>query len=192
MQKKYLKLLRAAQNLQLARGQQVPLEIKLEKQLRRLLANRKVNRHCPMIHIEHVHLCILQDGDSSQVLDPSNMRQHADEVILNYVDRLMPMVRKELVDKHRQLWKGILRLQPVRMQVYNKGKQQGTTFNRNLVAQIIHQIAPQIYLPTANTVVMAEHLEPGKGVAHPIRQKLGEVPENGIKKSVDEYLKKYF
>ena len=44
-------------------------------------------------------------------------------------------------------------------------------------------------LPTANTVKMAEYLEPEKGIEHPVRQKLGESPEKPIKKAVDEYMK---
>ena len=79
-------------------------------------------------------------------------------------------------------------LKEVKAVIYNKGKQQDTTFNRNLLAQIIHQVGT-VYKPTANTVQMARCLEPGKGVDHPVRQKLGEVPDKPIKRAVDNYLK---
>ena len=101
------------------------------------------------------------------------------------------MERDSYIDCYDQLWTEILELKEVKMQVYDIGKQQDTKFNRNLVAQIIHQLAATVYLPNANTVKMAQYLEPSKGGDHPVRQKLGESPEKTIKKSVDEYLKKY-
>ncbi len=116
----------------------------------------------------------------------------AKETIINYVDRLEPMVKKEIRDTYYELWNGILELKEVKQSVYDKGKQQGTTFNRNLVAQIICQIKDKVYMASANTVQMAECLEPGKGVNHPVRQKLGEVPCKTIKKSVEKYMKTRF
>lgn len=112
--------------------------------------------------------------------------------IMEYVDRLKPMVKEEFLPMYDEMWNGILELKEVKLQVYEKGKQQGTTFNRNLVAQIIHMLSSKVFVPKANTVNMAECLEPGKGAAHPVRQKLNEVPERVIKKSIEEYLKSYF
>ena len=111
------------------------------------------------------------------------------EAILDYVGRLMPLVRNEYQANYEDLWQGILELNEVKLQVYNRGKQQDTTFNRNLVAQIIHLIGTRLYVPTANTVNMAEYLEPQKGMDHPVRQKLGESPEKPIKKAIEEYMK---
>ena len=116
----------------------------------------------------------------------------AKERIISYVDRLEPMVNKEFRDNYYELWNGILELKEVKESVYDKGKQQGTTFNRNLVAQIIRQIKDKVYVASANTVQMAEYLEPGKGANHPVRQKLGEVPCKMIKKSVEAYMKTHF
>ena len=116
----------------------------------------------------------------------------AKERIISYVDRLEPMVNKDFRDNYYELWNGILELKEVKESVYDKGKQQGTTFNRNLVAQIIRQIKDKVYVASANTVQMAEYLEPGKGANHPVRQKLGEVPCKMIKKSVEAYMKTHF
>jgi hypothetical protein len=110
------------------------------------------------------------------------------EAIIDYLDRLKPMVKAEYKDRYDTLWEGVLELSQVKAVIYNKGKQQDTTFNRNLLAQIIHQLGV-LYVPTANTVQMAMQLEPEKGADHPVRQKLGEVPEKTIKKAVDEYIK---
>ena len=110
------------------------------------------------------------------------------EAIIDYLDRLKPMVKAEYKDRYDTLWEGVLELSQVKAVIYNKGKQQDTTFNRNLLAQIIHQLGV-LYVPTANTVQMAMQLEPEKGADHPVRQKLGEVPEKTIKKAIDEYIK---
>ena len=110
------------------------------------------------------------------------------EAIIDYLDRLKPMVKAEYKDRYDTLWEGVLELSQVKAVIYNKGKQQDTTFNRNLLAQIIHQLGV-LYVPTANTVQMAMQLEPEKGADHPVRQKLGEVPEKTIKRAVDEYIK---
>ena len=111
------------------------------------------------------------------------------DAIMEYVKRLMPVVRKEYQSVYSEMWLGILDVKEVKLQVYNKGKQQGTTFNRDFVAQIIHQLGSRIYMPEANAVVMAEHLEPEKGRDHPVRQKLGESPDKSIKKAIKAFLK---
>ena len=129
--------------------------------------------------------------EEEEVMEDSRYSS-AKEKIISYVDRLEPMVRKEFRDNYYELWNGILDLKEVKESVYDKGKQQGTTFNRNLVAQIIRQIKDKVYVTTANTVQMAECLEPGKGASHPVRQKLGEVPCRMIKKSVEEYMNTRF
>ena len=101
----------------------------------------------------------------------------------------LPIVREQYQGMYENMWLGILELKEVKLHVYNKGKQQDTTFNRNFVAQIIHQLGSRIYMPDANAVVMAEHLEPGKGKDHPVRQKLGEMPEKVVIKAVEELIK---
>lgn len=113
----------------------------------------------------------------------------AKDAIMEYVKRLKPLVRQSLLDSYETLWLNILEVKEVKMQVYNKGKQQDTVFNRNLVAQITHLLGNRVYVPEAKPVVMAEHLEPGKGKDHPVRQKLGEMPEKNIKNAIEEVIK---
>lgn len=110
------------------------------------------------------------------------------EAIMEYVDRLKPLIRQEYQERYDEIWMGILELKEVREEVYDKGKQQDTTFNRNLVAQIFHMMADKICLPAIKVSHMAERLEPDKGVDHPVRKKLGEAPDKPIKKSVETYL----
>ena len=118
----------------------------------------------------------------------TNNNQQMKEEIIDYVGRLKPMVRHDWLDRYDQLWLGILDLKEVKTLVYDSGKQQGTHFNRNLVAQITHLMGNTIFVST-NTVKMAKYLEPSKGSDHPVRQKLGEAPDKEVKKSVEEYIK---
>lgn len=149
-------------------------------------------------NLEHAQInLILEEGaticynnNQTPENNQTNNDQQAKDAIMEYVGRLKPMVRHDLLERYDQLWLGILELKEVKTQVYNIGKQQGTKFNRNLVAQITHLMGETIFVST-NTVKMANYLEPSKGADHPVRQKLGETPDNPIKKSVAEYLKQY-
>jgi len=167
------------------------LEIKLNKQLRGLLAKENNIKRQPVITIGNLNVIILQGSDINDKSVSPKINPTQTNAILDYVNRLKSKVRKEYADRYIEIWTDILNQDEVKKRIYDRGKQQNTTFNRNMVAQIIHQMAPQVYVPTANTVVMAELLEPGKGVNHPVRQKLGEVPEKHIKKLIDETLKQY-
>lgn len=128
-------------------------------------------------------------GAEKQEKKDSGSQSGSKEAIMEYVGRLKPVVREQYRNEYDTIWEGILELTQVRTLIYNKGKQQDTTFNRNLVAQIIHQVSDWLYLPTANTVKMAEYLEPEKGIEHPVRQKLGESPEKDVKKAIEAYVK---
>ena len=110
------------------------------------------------------------------------------EAIMEYVERLRPLVAEAQQAGYSLLWTRVLELQEVRQLVYNRGRQQGTTFNRDLVAQIIHQMGTRVYLPSARAVQMAECLEPSKGRDHPVRQRLGENPPSAVKKAVERLL----
>lgn len=131
-----------------------------------------------------IHISYKSSEEKKVELEPASK-----DAIMEYVKRLMPVVREEYQSVYSEMWLGILDVKEVKLQVYNKGKQQGTTFNRDFVAQIIHQLGSRIYMPEANAVVMAEHLEPEKGRDHPVRQKLGESPDKSIKKAIEAFLK---
>lgn len=114
--------------------------------------------------------------------------QATKETIMEYVGRLKSLVKDEYQERYEEIWMGILDLSDVRKQVFNKGKQKDTTFNRNLVAQITHLMMEPMFVPSVKVAQMAEQLEPEKGVDHPVRKKLGESPEKKIKTSVEDYL----
>ena len=112
------------------------------------------------------------------------------EAIMEYVGRLRPLVKEQYQERYDQIWEGILEISQVKAVIYDKGKQQDTTFNRNLLAQLIHQVEI-IYLSSANNTLMTTYLEPERGADHPVRQKLGEVPDKDIKNAVEDYMKKH-
>ena len=108
------------------------------------------------------------------------------QLIIDYVMRLHPShVRQEWQEKYQALWKSILELPAVACKVYDKGRQQGTTFNRNLVANILHLLAERRVLTiNANPTEMAKLLEGDANAS--VRAKLGEMPEKVIGLAVTE------
>lgn len=120
--------------------------------------------------------------------DETKAQKQGKDAILEYVGRLKPVVKEQYLDHYDQIWEGILEINQVKAVIYNKGKQQDTTFNRNLLAKIIHQVSWWLYESSANTVIMAEYLEPGKGIDHPVRQKLGESPNKDLKKALEQFV----
>ncbi len=132
----------------------------------------------------------LQVQDTQKPAAGEHAAHQGKDAIMEYVGRLRPLVKEQYQDMYDQIWEGILEISQVKAVIYNKGKQQDTTFNRNLLAQLIHQVEV-IYQPSANNAQMTTYLEPEKGVDHPIRQKLGEVPAKDIKNAVDSYMKNH-
>ena len=108
------------------------------------------------------------------------------QLIIDYVMRLHPShVRQEWQEKYQALWESILELPPVACKVDDKGRQQGTTFNRNLVANILHLLAERRVLTiNANPTEMAKLLEGDANAS--VRAKLGEMPEKVIGLAVTE------
>ncbi len=101
--------------------------------------------------------------------------------------RLHPFhVREEWREKYRQLWEAILELPAVAEIIYDKGKQQGTTFNRNLVGNILHLMAERKVLSTGNATKLAIALEGTSDTS--VRAKLGEMPPRPVKVAVEKLL----
>ena len=104
--------------------------------------------------------------------------------ILQYVMQLHPAyVRKEWQEKYQALWESILELPAVSRIIYDKGRQQGTTFNRNLVGNILHLLAEKKILTTPNATKLAEFLEGDANSS--IRKMLGEMPVKKIKDALE-------
>ena len=115
--------------------------------------------------------------------------QLSQKSILDYVMRLHPShVRQEWQDKYQALWEEILGLSAVADKIYNPGRQQGTTFNRNLVANILHLMAEKKVLTfTASAKNMAIVLEGDADAS--VRAQLGVMPPREIELSIMELVK---
>ena len=113
--------------------------------------------------------------------------QLSTDSILEYVMRLHPdHVRGEWRDRYLPLWEAILELPAVACKICDKGKQQGTTFNRNLVGNILHLLAERQVLAIANATKLAQVLEGDANAS--VRGKLGVMPEREIFRAVEEMI----
>ena len=137
----------------------------------------------------HVHVQGKEHVVEEQAENATCNPQPDKKSIIDYVMKLHPVyVRKEWQDKYEWLWKQILELPAVADRIHDKGRQQGTTFNRNLVANILHLMAEKKVLTiTANATKMAEVLEGDANAS--VRAKLGEMPPKEVKDAVEEWLK---
>ena len=136
----------------------------------------------------HVHVQGKQQVVEEQAENATCNPQPDKKSILEYVMRLHPVyVRQEWQDKYKGLWKAILELPVVAEKIYDKGRQQNTTFNRNLVGNILHLLADKKVLTTNNATKLAIGLEKDENAS--VRAKLGEMPPKEVKDAVEEWLK---
>lgn len=117
--------------------------------------------------------------------------------ILVYVSRLNTKehVYPEWIGKkYMDLWDKILSLPEVEAEIYKIGKQHGTSFNRNLVGNIIYYLGNcvngngRVY-KNYNATLITEKLEADK--EHSIRLALGKEPADEVGKSLDRFMGNY-
>lgn len=121
-------------------------------------------------------------GLSAEITDKSAIRAE----ILAYVKRIQIYVSDDWKSRYIKMWEDILDLEVVAKNVYNPGKQQGTDFNRNLVANIIHYLDSQhLYKGNYNASTMAMALEGDKD--HSVRGALGKDPSPAIASRLKRY-----
>lgn len=136
----------------------------------------------------HVHVQGKQQVVEEQAENATCNPQPDKKSIIDYVMKLHPVyVSKEWQDKYEWLWKQILELPVVAEKIYDKGRQQNTTFNRNLVGNILHLLADKKVLTTNNATKLAIGLEKDENAS--VRAKLGEMPPKEVKDAVEEWLK---
>ena len=117
--------------------------------------------------------------------------EQATRAAMEYVGRLKDMVTPAWEERYMELFKRIFALPQVRVNIGIIGKQQGTTFNRNLVANFVQIMLQEhdIFEPSANPSRMAEKLENNKD--HSVKVALGAVPEDKqLKKAVKDIIEK--
>ncbi len=107
--------------------------------------------------------------------------------ILKYVSKLKPCLADKWKSKYDKVWNNILNLPSVTEKVFEPGKQQGTNFNRNLVAHIIYYMGQEGVFTDYNASQFADKLEGNK--EHSIRSALGKAPDEKIQSEVKRLLK---
>lgn len=98
------------------------------------------------------------------------------DALLQYVMRLHGCVAPEWTARYRTLWERVVDAPEVQAVAYVLGKQQGTTFNRNLVASIIYIMCNEGIIRESNASRLAEFLEGSK--EHSVRLRLGTYPDD--------------
>lgn len=119
------------------------------------------------------------------------------EQIMLYVSCLNveKFVQPEWVGKrYMDLWNGILDIPKVEALVYNPGKQRETSFNRNLVGNIIYYLATRpdkrkcVY-KDFNASLFADKLETNP--EHSVRLAMGKLPTDEVKLALDRYMEDF-
>ena len=85
-----------------------------------------------------------------------------------------------------KVWEEILELDAVKKEVSKPGKQQGTNFNRNLVANILFYLDKRgCYADKYSATTLAIALEGDKN--HSVRNALGTLPSDAIVSRLNRY-----
>lgn len=133
-------------------------------------------------------------------LEPLNLEPNIDtepirREILTYVSRVRPLLTDEAKNTFMKMWEDILALPEVESKVYKPGKQWGTNFHRDLVANILYylrhrKIYAVVYKDNYNGAAMCEALEGDKD--HTVKHALRDEPAKDIRDAVDKLLKEKY
>ena len=112
--------------------------------------------------------------------------------ILNYVSRVRTLLTDEAKSTFMKMWEDILSLPEVESKVYKHGKQWGTNFNRDLVANILYYLRTRkiysvVYKDNYNGAAMCEALEGDRD--HSVKHALREDPPKDVREAIDALLK---
>lgn len=107
--------------------------------------------------------------------------------ILRYAGNLKPYVAPAWKNRYEALWRSILELPEVAAVVYEPGKQKETTFNRDLVANIIYMMCQAGVIAESNATTLTLALEGDK--AHSVRAQLRRLPQDKV---IEEKVRRAF
>lgn len=123
-------------------------------------------------------------GDSKKV-QPRVEPQQSDAVlsmrrseILEYVGRIKPFVADAWKERYNATWQALLELPAVAAVIFETGKQKDTSFNRNLVANLIYIMCDHGIITESNAAKLAEILEGDKD--HSVRAQLRKEPTDAV------------
>ena len=125
----------------------------------------------------------LAADDSQKQLDMIQLQAE----ILDYVGHLKQFVSKDWKNRYETLWHNILNLPEVSALVGDPGKQKDTTFNRNLVANIIYIMCNQGIITETNATTLTVALEGDKD--HRVRAQLRKNPDDkDLKRKIESQI----
>ena len=112
--------------------------------------------------------------------------------ILDYVSCIASKLKPDRMNGWQRFWKGLLDVDVIEKQIGNVTKQQGTTFNRMFVCNIIRYLDQKdFYENKFNASDMARALE--NDAAHSIRTHgLDSIPDKSICKEIDKYIENFY
>lgn len=131
----------------------------------------------------------VKGGESNSKNSLNDMREILPirQQILAYVSCINSIVNDDKKSGYMKMWNDILDLQVVADRVYDPGKQKGTNFNRNLVANIIHYLNNQKifneYVPAHISTLLEGSSD------HSVRGELGKDPSDD---AIVSRLNRYF
>ena len=105
-----------------------------------------------------------------------------------YVGRVKSLLSADWSEEaYEKLWDDVLALPSVKDIAKETGKQQGTTFNRNLIANILHTMVGRgVFGAKVTNQAMAEALEGTKD--HSVRDAVGKSPEKFVKSTIEKLI----
>lgn len=149
-----------------------------------------VYNNATTIHNTYADGKLVRMEKDNPLVDMESVRKE----ILDYVGKTLSLVEEKWKSIYMDLWDDILDLKEVSTDAYDRGRQQNTTFNRKLVANIIYYLgnfrnngSGMFGAYNASTVV--SQLE---GVTNcNVRVELGLPPTREIRDAIDLLLKSY-
>lgn len=101
-------------------------------------------------------------------------REHLKSEIMTYVSRIKQYVANEWRNRYETTWRSVLDIPEVESLVFSPGKQKNTSFNRNLVANIIYIMCNAGFYSETNATTLTIALEDDK--EHSVRGQLAKEP----------------
>lgn len=131
--------------------------------------------------------CFARLGEPEENIDITPIRTE----ILNYVSRVRRLLTDEAKSTYMKMWEDILDLPQVACKVYKPGKQWGTNFHRDLVANILYHLRTRkiykvVYKDNYNGAAMCEALEGDRD--HSVKHALRDEPPVDVREAVDKLL----
>lgn len=105
-------------------------------------------------------------------------REHLKSEIMTYVSRIKQYVANEWKNRYETTWRSVLDIPEVESLVFSPGKQKNTSFNRNLVANIIYIMCNAGFYTDTNATALTIALEGDK--EHSVRQQLAKEPADRL------------